>query len=204
MHFATAWCQYDPGMSTPQHPFPQQQPSWQPGPGLPQHVVQRDSSARRLALVGVSVGLAGVCVGIWSLLSRPDTAQVQSNTPGSAVEAPAFTSAEIVAAKEQICEAHELTSNSVKFANNPPDPGDDLGLRKGNIALAQLSLVSGAVYMQNQIEPALAPELKEAVDLLIEKWLFAANEGIGGGSATYDQDVLEANVASEEVENLCR
>lgn len=152
------------------------------------------------------VGAIGLVMAIWSIVvATGESGQISNlNEPATNSVNAMYSAEQIAAAKKQICEAHELAWNSVTFANNPPDPGDDLGLKKGNVALAQLSLVSGAAYLENQLDPALSSEIREAVELVIEKWLFAAVEAIGGGSPTYEQDVVQANVASEEVKNLCQ
>lgn len=127
----------------------------------------------------------------------------ESHVTESQVE-PSFTPQEISEAESKICEAHKFVSAAVRNANNPPDPGTDAGLARANIAVALVSLIAASDYLRDHLDPAVPDDLRQTVELLVEKWSRAVIGGVGGGGPTYEQDVAEANVASEEVRNLCQ
>lgn len=191
-------------MSSPQNP-PPQPPVWQPA--TPPHVpAQRgDALARWFAAVGVVFGVAGLAIAFWSVAMRGEAVA----KPGGSSTAPTavdetFSTEEIAAAKLKICEAHEFVSAAVANANAPRDSGGDEALANAYVALSQNSLSSGAAYLQNQLDDAVPSELREMVELLIQKYLRVAVGGAGGGGDQYISDVAEANTTSTEVKRLCQ
>lgn len=191
-------------MSTPQYPAPQQ-PQWQPAPGT-QPVVggRRDSFARWLGVIGVLVGVAGLGVATWSVATRPDVSALQSTETSTTADEESFSPEEVAAAKQRICEASDLVAAAVSNSNVARDPNGDPGLINANVALSQIAFLAGASYMQNQLDPAAPPELRDMVEVLIEKYMRAVVGGAGGGNESFDRDVAEADVAAQEVQHLCQ
>lgn len=180
-------------------------PPWPPqAAGIPPTSPRRDIAARWLAAIGVLVGVAGLCVGVIAISVTPRQTDATSDVDPSASQVAAFTPEEVAAAKAKLCAAHKFVSDSVSNANAFRETNGDPGLENAYVAIANVSLVGGAAYLERHLDPAAPAEIQEMVELLIDKYLTVAVGGVGGGNPQYESDIAEANVTSKEVERLCQ
>lgn len=173
---------------------------WQPSaPSAPALISRRDIGARWIGIIGVVVGVVGLSVAVWAV-AQIRQAPMVSNSDARAVE---YSDDEVLAAKQQICEASRLVANAVGNSGAPVNPDDDVALRNANVALSQVAFLAGATYLENRLNSAAPAELRETVEVQIERYLRAVVGGASGGGPTYETDVAEADVAAEEVNLLC-
>lgn len=156
-------------------------------------------AARWPSVVAVLIGLAGIAVGVVGWF-RP----VVEHNPTPA--APSYTEQQVSAAKAKACTAFELVDKGTTLQTSSAQ-GDDPAIVDAHAANARLSLVAGAWYLRDQLDPAtpaaLATEIRNSTDLMME---MAVNALAGAKSTdpSYTALLDDANAAFDRIEELCK
>lgn len=90
-------------------------------------------------------------VAVWAVAQIRQAPTVSSGD-ASAVQ---YSDDEVLAAKQQICEASELVANAVGNSGAPVNPDDDVALRNANVALSQIAFLAGALIWRIDYIPTL-------------------------------------------------
>lgn len=131
--------------------------------------------------------------------------------PAAAPTAPTYTAEQINAAKQQTCTAAERSIAGVRVATNRPGltaPDDPLGW--ANTANARVALLTAAVYLPRQVDPATPQTVKEAVDHLTLSAGDAVSAALTDGKYApvpddaYSKAIDGFNLQSKEVQRLCQ
>lgn len=156
-----------------------------PGPYFPPQWLTPTSQALRwptfaaLAIALLATALA--IVGWFRPMPRPVSAQASG---------PAYTDQQIADAKTRACQAFELVRKGVALQTNPP-PNDDPGTANAQAAHAQLSLVAGADYLRDRLDPAtpapLAKDIRQLAALILD---IGVNALAGAKNADPSQSAL--------------
>ncbi len=178
--------------------------SMDPLPAIPTR--RQPSILSALALI---VALIALIVAVVTMV-KPGPSQTVPAAP-SAPAAPTYTDAQIAAAKTQTCTAAQRSIAGVRVATNRPGPiGPEDIQGQINAATARIALLNAATNLPAQVtEPTPAELKKSAMDLAAaarDAVSAALTEGTSSAApdGTYDKAGDAFNVASKEVEQLCR
>lgn len=162
---------------TPQQPAP-------PPPMLPPHMPppRRHTGALTLTLAALAVVLAAAALLV--ALLRPGPAPAPATARPTTPAAPTFTNDQVTAAKEKACNAAITINDRLLVETNGPratGPDDALGLARRASALN--ALLTAAVWLPAQVDPATPSDVKAAI---------AAYAGAAGDALvkTNDLDLL--------------
>lgn len=178
------------------HMPPQMPPAYQPLP--PRRSINPAAIAKGVFYV------ATFCIAVAALivaLNRP-------STPTSAEPAAAsFSVAQTAAAKDKACVAGQRVSAGIDASSARPAPGspeDALGW--ANTANSRAVLLTAAVYLPTQVDPAVPQDIKDAAASLSTAAGEILTVNITESTANrdaYSKAMLTLTVASKELGRLC-
>lgn len=153
-------------------------PAEQWTPPYPTYPPKRSRIWPVVALSGVAALLGAAALVV--ALTRPTTSGTNAAPATSAP--PTYTSAEVAAAHQKLCDVYKLAARSVQIETNGPNP-----------ALAAASLANGAVMLGQAVDaaPALAPEDRAAALALANAY---SSTNAMGSSLTRDDPQLQAAI----------
>lgn len=179
------------------HMAPQMPPPYQRPPRRP---INAAAVAKVVFYVATfSIAVAALIVA----LSRP------SSPPAQNAGAPTYSPSEIAAAKTKACTAANQSIAGLKANLNRAGataPDDALGW--ANTAVARSALLTAAVYLPRQVDPATPEDIRESIGVLSSAAGDALSVGITNGTVPDSADVhgksVDAmNVASKEITRYC-
>lgn len=178
------------------HMAPQQQQPYQP-PRRPVNAAAIGKAFLMIATFGIAVAALVVS------LTRSPAA------PAPAASTPTYSATEVAAAKTKACTAAAqsiagLKSNLSRAGATTQD--DALGW--ANTAVARTALLTAAVYLPREVDPATPEEIRDSIGVLSSAAGDALSVGITNGTVADTADVHgksvdTMNVASKEISRLC-
>lgn len=155
-----------------------------------------------MSILGVVFGAAALTMA----LMRPATPQPAS--PPSAPPTPAYTEAQITAAKTKACAAGKLTVADLEATHRlSPAKSDDDALGGAHIAAQRLADLSAALLLPTRLDPATPPPLAEAVNELASSAGEVVALSLGGTGdadhAQYVRGITAMNKAAIQIERIC-
>nr|WP_051490834.1 hypothetical protein [Mycobacterium pseudokansasii] len=167
-------------------------PAEQWAPPYPAYPPVRSRTWPAVALSGVAVLLGTAALIV--VLTRPTTNGTTASPATSA--APTYTTAEVAAAHQKLCEVYKLAARSVQTDTH-----------SGNQALAGVALVNGAVMLEQAVNAAqaLSPADRAAALALADAFI---NVNAVGSFAPIDDPasqnaISDANAKDARMKALC-
>nr|WP_084293567.1 hypothetical protein [Mycobacterium gastri] len=133
------------------------------GQWTPTHPTQPGTGSRVWQAVGLAIAIALGAAALIVALTRPTTS---GTAAGLATSAPAtYTSAEVAAAHQKLCEVYKLVAHAVQIDTNSDDP-----------AFARVTSVNAAMVLDQTVNaaPALANDDRSAALALAEAYTHAS------------------------------
>ena len=175
------------GFPSPPTEFPGAQGGPPPWPSAPPRGLSRWPTFLALAIAVIATGLA--IVG-WFRPTPPPPAPHPAE--------PTYTQQQISDAKARACKAFEVVQKGVRLqtgAGNPsPESGDNAAMIEAQAANARLSVLGGAWYLRDHLDPAAPSEIATTVRRLSDSMSDLGEKYVAGAK---NDDPEVANLRSD-------
>lgn len=176
-------------------------PQISPGGPFPNSRGPKVSAAQIITWLAILITLALSVVALSVSLTNTSHAPTQI-TPS----APAYSNAEIAAAKSKACAAATRSVIGMRINTNrpgPTSPEDALGW--ANSANGRIAALTAATYVPNQLDPATPTEVRETAQAFASAAFDFAALGVEeSDGVAYEKARVTVSVAAKEVERVCK